>query len=83
MLLTYGLVLKRDEKVGRNVDHQFYVMPRYGENLHDIFLKLDAKFNLRTIVRIASSVLNQFEKIHRIGFCYNDLKLDNLVVGYG
>ena len=28
-------------------------------------------------------MLNCFEKVHRAGFVYNDLKLDNIMVGFG
>ena len=61
----------------------YIIMPRYGYNLDYWFEKL--KFNISTVTTldIGLRLLRFFEKIHEAGYVYNDLKLDNILIGYG
>ena len=56
-------------------------MPFYGSNLDSIFEKHQSKFEAKTIYQIGIQILEIFEKIHYSGFTYNDLKLDNIMIG--
>ena len=59
----------------------FYVMPKYGKNLDSIFNFYKCKFSPKTIFMIGIKLLEIIEKIHEAGYTYNDLKLDNILVG--
>lgn len=59
----------------------YYIMPFYGSNLDSIFEKHQFKFEAKTIYQIGIQILEIFEKIHYSGFTYNDLKLDNIMIG--
>ena len=56
-------------------------MPFYGSNLDSVFEKYHSKFEAKTIYQIGIQMLEIFEKIHYSGFTYNDLKLDNIMIG--
>ena len=60
----------------------YYIMPRYGPNLHSLFAKAQHKMTKDSALKIGLKVLRHFEKIHRAGFIYNDLKLDNVLVNF-
>ena len=57
-------------------------MPRYGKNLETLFERQKNQFSLASILDVALAVLNMLEKVHAAGFVYNDLKLDNILLGY-
>ena len=56
-------------------------MPFYGSNLDFVFDKFNNRFEAKTIYQIGIQLLEIFEKIHYSGFTYNDLKLDNIMIG--
>jgi serine/threonine protein kinase len=58
-------------------------MPRYGYNLDLYCSKLEYKLSNESILDIGKAVLFTLEATHKAGYVYNDLKLDNLMVGYG
>ena len=82
MIDIFGKIQHRECEWSDIVDHIFYIMPRYGEDLLEVFKSFEMKFSVPSIVTIATSILSQLEKIHEHGYCFNDLKLDNLVVGF-
>lgn len=59
----------------------FYVMSKYGRNLYSIFEAHHMKFSVKTICLIGMKLIDVMRKIHLAGFTYNDLKLDNILVG--
>ena len=58
-------------------------MPRYGYNLDDWFEKLKFKICKNTILDIGIRLSYFLQNIHEAGYVYNDLKLDNIMIGYG
>lgn len=56
-------------------------MPKYGKNLEYLFEKFNQSFSQKTILLLGISILEIFEKVHSAGYTYNDLKLDNILVG--
>jgi len=59
----------------------YYVMTKYGRNLENIFAEHNYKFSSKTIYQLGIKLLDVIEKIHDAGYTYNDLKLDNILVG--
>jgi serine/threonine protein kinase len=60
----------------------YMIMPRYGKNLEDFFEKQKCKVSNNTILEIALGTLHMLESVHAAGYAYNDLKLDNIMVGF-
>ena len=59
----------------------YYVMPRFGRNLEVLHAECNFQFSSDTILRIGAGLIDVFHDIHASGYTYNDLKLDNIVVG--
>ena len=57
-------------------------MPRYGQNLEGHFDSLNKKMSKMSVYNLGIELLNIMEQIHNSGYVYNDLKLDNLLIGY-
>ena len=51
--------------------------------LVELHRHLDGSIRLETILDLALRLLTLIQDIHSAGFAYNDLKLDNIMVGYG
>lgn len=48
----------------------------------DTYLELkNEPFSFKTAVQIGMVLLEQFKVIHEAGYCQNDLKLENLLIG--
>ena len=60
----------------------YVVMPRLGMNLHELFNKKNGSFTEESIYSLGIQLLNILEKVHRAGFIFNDLKLDNLLLDF-
>jgi serine/threonine protein kinase len=56
-------------------------MPRFGKNLDTVFEARKNRFSSKTIFMLGIKLVEIFELIHAAGFTYNDLKLDNIVIG--
>ena len=57
------------------------VLKRYGDTLEKFLFKRNEPFTLACTIKIGIRVLEQLRLIHEAGFTYNDLKLDNILVG--
>lgn len=60
----------------------YMIMPRYGSNIENYFEKKGCQMSKESILQFGISMLRMLESIHAAGFTYNDLKLDNVLVGY-
>jgi serine/threonine protein kinase len=76
-VVDYGLAMYKEAL------HAWVIMPRYGHNLDLYCAKLNYKLSNETILDISKAILFTLEATHKAGYVYNDLKLDNLMVGYG
>lgn len=59
------------------------IMPRYGANLELYSEKMKNKMSRMSILDIGLAMLTNLEATHSAGYVFNDLKLDNLMLGYG
>ncbi len=60
----------------------YVIMPRYGENIENIFIKHQKKMSLNSTVCLGIQLLNILECVHKAGYVYNDLKPDNLMIDF-
>ena len=56
-------------------------MEKLGQTLQQHLAKRGKAFSLKTVCQLGIKLMNQFEGLHSIGKVYNDLKLDNILVG--
>ena len=49
--------------------------------LYQYFLLNNKQFSLSTVCQVGCRVIQILEKVHQIGLVFNDLKLDNIMVG--
>lgn len=55
-------------------------MPSLQLNLETLFKS--QKFSKALIYSLGIQLVNMFEQVHESGFVYNDLKLNNLMLGH-
>ena len=60
----------------------YFVMPRYGQNLQKILVERNLEMSKASVFDLGLSLLDRLEIIHNSGFVYNDLKPDNILIGY-
>ena len=60
----------------------YMIMPRYGSNLENYFEKQGCQMTNDSILQFGVAMLRMLEGIHAAGFTYNDIKLDNVLVGF-
>ena len=80
-VIAYGMFNNVTED--RKNLYSFYVMPRFGEDIESYFQEQDKKFSLSTIVRLGIKMIDILEMVHKSGYIYGDLKLDNILTGFG
>ena len=60
----------------------YLIIPRYGLSLEQYFLNVNQTWSVESIVHLGSYLIDSLRLIHEVGYTYNDLKLDNIMVGY-
>jgi serine/threonine protein kinase len=75
-VISYGMAMHKENLMA------WAVMPRYGRNLDYICQKMEYKLLPSSIYDIGIAILSTLEAVHSAGYVYNDLKLDNMMVGY-
>ena len=58
------------------------IMPRLGINLEQYFEAMDNVVPEVSVYSLGIKILTLLECVHETGFVFNDLKLDNLMIGY-
>ena len=58
-------------------------MPRFGMNISTYFQSQNKKISKKSVYDFGLRVLELLETIHAAGYTYNDLKLENILVGHG
>ena len=59
----------------------YMVLKRYGDTLEKYLFKRNEPFSLPCAIKIGLRLVEQIRYIHDAGYTYNDLKLDNILVG--
>lgn len=57
------------------------IMDKFGDSLREIVDLFSNKFTVQTVLQIGLQLVSILESIHDLGFVYNDLKPDNILVG--
>jgi serine/threonine protein kinase len=60
----------------------YFVMPRYGQNFEQYYDYLGKQLSDISIYELGKKVIKILRVVHEAGYAYNDLKLDNLLVGF-
>jgi casein kinase 1 len=81
-VVEYGMILFKESPTEDEEKLLSYmIMPRYGHNLETIFERSSCRFSNASILSLALATLDMLESVHSAGYVYNDLKLDNLMMG--
>ena len=72
----YGMAVQGEELMA------WVIMPRYGVNLEYVCERLGYQLSHATIHDVGSAILTTLEAVHKAGYVFCDLKLDNLMTGY-
>jgi len=63
--------------------YRFLVMDRFGKDLQKIFQTGKKLFTDKVTYNLALKVIDCLEYIHFKGYCHNDIKAQNMLLGYG
>ena len=63
--------------------YRFLVMDRYSKDLDKIFQGGKQVFSQQTAFQLAIKIIDTLEYIHSKGYAHNDIKAQNLMLGYG
>ena len=58
------------------------IMPRLGINLEQYFEAMNNVIPELSVYSLGIKILTLLECVHQAGFVFNDLKLDNLMIGF-
>lgn len=61
----------------------YVIMPRYGQNLENYFESQNFVISESSVYELGKGILSLLEQVHAAGYVFNDLKLDNILVGFG
>lgn len=60
--------------------YRFLVLPRYERDL-DVVLRSKKKFNLKTVLTIATQIIDILKYLHQKGYVHCDIKASNILIG--
>jgi len=84
-LKSFGMPCLRGNgsHVHKGEKYRFLVMDRFGKDLQKIFQTGKKIFTDKVTYNLALKVLDVLEFIHYKGYCHNDIKAQNMLLGYG
>ena len=82
-LKLYGNIHCSSKSEDKKLDvKQYFIMPRLATNLEDYFHRMKCHIPEASIYSLGIKILALLECVHETGIVYNDLKLDNLMLGF-
>ncbi|XP_076264229.1 serine/threonine-protein kinase VRK1-like isoform X1 [Rhynchophorus ferrugineus] len=66
--------------ISKNEKYRFLIIPKYKQDLEAIFQKKKI-FNLKTVLVIATRIIDTLEYIHDHGYVHSDIKASNIMLG--
>ena len=76
--------LNDEEKMIAKLESQvwsYIIQEKLGRTLEDYLFERNEAFSEKTTLQVGIQLLDSLRMIHQSGFLYNDLKLNNIVVG--
>ncbi|XP_075211966.1 serine/threonine-protein kinase VRK1-like [Lycorma delicatula] len=61
--------------------YRFLIIPRFGDDLQKLLIQHKKKFHIKTVLTLASYIIDTLEYIHGSGYIHADIKPGNLLVG--
>ncbi len=65
----------------KNIKHYYLIMDKLGDSLRKIHDKLHNQFTFKTAAQIGIPFISILEQVHELGYVYNDIKPDNILIG--
>ena len=59
----------------------FFVIQRFGNCLNNCLIKRNFRVATESVLHLGLQLLYILEHVHNCGYVYNDLKLDNILLG--
>lgn len=81
-VVQYGMILFNNTTTMKEELLSYMIMPRYGQNLETCFENSQAHFSNACVLQVALACVDMLESVHSAGYVYNDLKLDNIMLGF-
>ena len=84
-LKSFGMPILRGSgnHMFKGQKYRFLVMDRYSKDLDKYFQGGKQTFSLKTGLTLGIRILDTLEYIHSKGYLHNDIKAQNLMLGYG
>jgi len=84
-LTSFGMPCLRGNgsHVYKNEKYRFLVMDRFGKDLQKLFQTGKKRFSDQVTYNLAIKIIDVLEYIHSKGYAHNDIKAQNLLLGYG
>lgn len=60
--------------------YRFLILPKYDQDLEQIFNLKGQKFNIKTVCILAMQIIDTLEYIHSTGYVHADVKASNLLI---
>lgn len=78
---AFPVVFGGGEFIISNQRYSYIVMENLGKTLQHYLYAKNSAFSLKTVCQVGIRLIELLEKIHKLGKVYNDLKLENILVG--
>ena len=63
------------------IKNYFIIMDGFGNSLREVHEDTGYEFGFKTTAQIGIQLLDLLQELHKMGYVYNDLKPDNILVG--